>query len=103
MSGLTGTCAGAWRRSCPRTTIGRAPGAAKLAGGARKGLGEREGQGGGQEYPRWASGPQPHNASRQPSHTDAERGDAAGQSGARLTAADDADGTAAPGLRTAVG
>ena len=82
--------------------LGR-PGAAQLASGARKGLGEREGQSGGQEHPRWVSGPQPHDASRRPSHADAELGGATGQSGPRLPAADDADGTAAPGLRTAGG
>ena len=74
------------------------PGAAELAGGARQGLGEREGQGGGQEDPGRASGPQPHDAARRPGHADAERGDAAGQSGTCLPAAGDADGAAAPGL-----
>ncbi|MXX89369.1 MAG: hypothetical protein F4213_13845 [Boseongicola sp. SB0677_bin_26] len=53
-----GSCAGASRRCCSRTTVRRRQGAAEIAGGERRGLGKREGQGRHEAHHRCAVSPQ---------------------------------------------
>ena len=84
-----------------RRPRGRA-GATELAGGAGQGFGVREGQGGGQEDPRRASGPQPHDASRRPRDADAEPRLPSSRTARQPVAAGlGADRTAGKGVRAA--